>query len=329
MKALMCKAWGWPQPLPIVETAVPEIAKHEVLVKVAAAGLNFADSVLLAGRYQSSVTPPFIPGAEFSGTIVSTGAEVTHLRPGDRVMGQVEQGAYAEYVAADSRRLVRIPDAMPMHVAAGFFIPYGTAFCGLTERIGNPAPGSLLVIGASGGVGLAAVELGRALGWRVIGAARGEEKLAVVRAHGAIATIDYAAEDLTQAVKRYTGDAGVDVVFDTVGGDYTQGALRCLAWEGKLVLVGFTSGSSTHLPTNHVLVKNCDIVGLFWGSYQLRRPQSTEKAFDALFSMYRQGLLQPRIAGRFPLSMVDQAINRLLNREFVGKIIIDIEGGDL
>lgn len=324
MRAIVCREFGWPQTLSVEDIDVPRLAAGSVLVRVVAAGVNFADSLMIAGKYQVQFAPPFVPGVEFAGTVVEAADDVAGFAPGDRVMGQVDGGAYAEYVLADAARIVRLPDAMPMDVGAAFFIAYGTAYCGLADRARLSAGESVLVQGAGGGVGLAAVEVAAALGASVIGTARGAEKLDVVKAHGAGHAFDYTESDIRDTVLRMTADAGVDVVFDTIGGAVTTSSLRCLKWEGRIVIVGFTSGQIAQIPANHLLVKNCDVIGLFWGPYYLKRPASIGIAFQRLFSWYEAGKLRPRIAAHFPLEQTGEAINRLLAREFSGKVVINI-----
>ncbi len=324
MRAIVCRELGWPQTLAVEEIDVPRIAAGTVLVRVAAAGVNFADSLMIAGKYQERLVLPFVPGAEIAGTVVEVAADVTGFKPGDRVIGQVAGGAYAEYALAEAARIVRLPDAMPMEVGAAFFIAYGTAYCGLADR-GRVRPGeSVLVQGAGGGVGLAAVEVAKALGASVIGTARGAEKLDIVRAHGADHVFDYTASETRDTVMGITADAGVDVVLDTIGGAVTKSSLRCLAWEGRLVIVGFTSGQIAEIPANHLLVKNCDAIGLFWGPYYRKRPDSIGSAFQQLFAWYEAGKLRPRVAAHFPLEQTGEAIGRLLAREFTGKVVINI-----
>lgn len=323
MRALVCRTTGWPQPLEVEDWPRPQAGEGQVLVKVAAAGLNFADSLVLAGSYQEKVPLPFVPGAEFCGTVVDAGSG-TGWTPGTRVMGQVSSGAYAEYVAADARRLVSVPQGMPDAIAAGFFIPYGTAHCALVTRARLRPGERLLVLGAAGAVGRACVDVGRSLGAEVIAAAGGAAKLDVAREAGAMEVVDYRAGDLREQVMQATGGEGVDVVVDTAGDPFTRAAMRCLRFEGRLVLLGFTGGQPAHLPANHVLVKNIDVLGVFWGPYQTRDPVRMREAFDELCSWYLAGRIRPLIAETVPLHRTADALQRLLSREIAGKVIVQV-----
>lgn len=322
MRALVCHTLGWPQPLEVQDWPCPSAKAGEVLVRVGAAGLNFADSLHMAGSYQEKLVPPFIPGVEFMGTVVESGDD--HWRPGTRVMGQAIGGAYAQYVVADARRVVAVPNAMPDAVAAGFYIPYGTAYCALAQRARLAAGETVLVLGAAGALGRACVEVARALGATVVAAAGGAARQEPVRAAGAEAFVDYRSGDLRAQVLQATGGAGVDVVVDTVGAPMTQAAMRCLRFEGRLVVLGFTGGQPAPLPANHVLVKNIDVLGVFWGPYQTLQSQQTQEAFSRLFEWYESGRLRPFVAETFPLERTGEALTRLLAREFAGKVIIQL-----
>lgn len=322
MQALVCRTLGWPQPLEVQDWPRPVAGEGELLVRVNAAGLNFADSLYMAGSYQEKPPLPFVPGVEFTGTVVDSRDGL--WLPGQRVMGQAAAGAYAEYVTADARRIVSVPDDMPDEIAAGFYIPYGTAHCALVQRARVQAGETVLVLGAAGAVGRACVEVARALGATVLAAAGGADRQESVRSAGAEAFIDYRAGDLREHVMQATAGAGVDVVIDTVGAPLTQAALRCLRFEGRLVILGFTGGEPAPLPANHVLVKNVDVLGVFWGPYQTRQPQATQDAFARLFAWYAAGRLQPRVAMTFPLERTGEALTRLLAREFAGKVVIQI-----
>lgn len=323
MRALVCRSLGWPQDLDVEPWPRPAPAVGRVLVRVAAAGLNFADSLMLGGPYQERLAPPFVPGVEFAGTVAEASPQ-TGWRAGDRVMGQVDGGAYAEYLLADPQRLVAVPAGMPDDVAGGFFIPYGTAYCGLVERGQLRAGQRVLVLGAAGATGLAAVAVARALDAHVIGTTGSYDKHTIVRDAGADVAIDHAQEDLRGVVMAATDGAGVDLVFDTVGGAASLAALRCLAFEGTLLVVGFTAGAPASFPANHVLVKNVNVAGFYWGAYQARDPGMTRRAFEVLGRWYDVGLLRPRVAARVPLEEASQALRRLLAREYTGKVVVTI-----
>lgn len=323
MRAIVCKSLGWPQPLNVADVPVPELLPGHLLVKVAAAGVNFADTLLIGGTYQEKLTPPFIPGAEIAGIVVGVAGDVVGFAVGDRVMGQVPSGGYAEFALLDARRAAAIPPSMPFEEAAGFYIPYGTACCGLVARGRLRKAETVLVTGAAGGVGLASVEIAAALGGKVLATARGSARQAEVRRAGACEVIDPSVEDLRARIRALTDDHGVDVVFDVVGGDITRQALRCLAFEGRLVLVGFAGGEAAALPSNHLLVKNVDVIGFYWGPYQTLRPVETADMFRHLSALYEEGKLRPRVAAAFPLERTGDALAELLTRRHAGKIIVE------
>lgn len=324
MRAIVCKSLGWPQKLEIGEFPQPELMPGHLLVRVAAAGVNFADTLVIGGSYQEKQAPPFVPGAEIAGTVIGVGAGVTGYAAGDRVMGQVSTGGYAEITLLDARRAAPVPDAMSFQEAAAFYIPYGTAYCALVSRGRLKAGESLFVSGAAGGVGLAAVEIGAALGARVFASARGEDRLAEVRRAGAAEAIDPDRTDFRTHVRNLTGDRGVDVVFDVVGGDTTRQALRSLAFEGRLILVGFAGGEPAVLPANHLLVKNVDVIGFYWGPYHAFRASQTRDIFQQLSALYAQGKLRPRVAAAFPLEATGEALAELLSRRHAGKIVVQV-----
>jgi len=324
MRALLVRETGWPNGMQVTEVPRPQaqaLDADSVLVRVRTAGLNFADTLSIGGSYQEKQALPFVPGAELCGEVVAVGAGVQGLTAGERVMGQVGAGAYAEWAVMHQHRLVRVPAAMPDDEAAGFYIPYGTALCALRER-GRLAPGeTLLVLGAAGAVGLAAVQVGKALGARVIGVSRSESKRGAVMQAGADAFVAWSAGDLKRALQQAGVGAGVDVVLDMVGGDATAAAMRCLQFEGRLVVVGFTSGQAPTLRANHILVKNIDIVGCYWGPYQQLRPAQTRQSFQTLFDWYRQGRLNPAIADTVPLEGVAHALEQLACGAYAGKVV--------
>src|SRR5690242_7592399 len=273
MRAVLCKQYGPPETLVVEELPSPTITDHQVLVDVKACGVNFPDLLIIENKYQFKPPLPFSPGGEISGVVKQVGAQVKHVKAGDRVLGAPGFGGFAEEVALDTRNVVPIPDAMSFDEAAAFLFTYGTSHYALKDR-GALKPGeTLLVLGAAGGVGLAAVELGKAMDARVIAAASTEEKLAVCREHGADEGINYTSEDLRERLKSLTAGKGVDVIFDPVGGPYSEIALRSMAWEGRHLVVGFTAGEIPRIPLNLTLLKGCSIVGVFWGSFTSRDPR--------------------------------------------------------
>lgn len=327
MRALVVHETGWPNTMQVADVPRPTVEAIDgdsVLVHVRAAGLNFADTLTIGGSYQEKQPLPFVPGAELCGEVVAVGAGVQGLQSGDRVMGQVSAGAYAEWAIVHKDRLTPVPTAMPDAVAAGFYIPYGTALCALRDR-GRLGPGdTLLVLGAAGAVGLAAVQVGKALGARVIGISRSEAKRGAVLQAGADVFVAWSGGDLKEALEKAGAGGGVDVVLDMVGGHATAAAVRCLKFEGRLVIVGFTSGQPPVLRANHILVKNIDIVGCYWGPYQTLRPTQTRKAFDTLLGWYEEGRLRPEVAASVPLEGVSHALQMLVSGAFAGKVVATI-----
>ncbi|MGB6119856.1 MAG: NADPH:quinone oxidoreductase family protein [Mesorhizobium sp.] len=293
-----------------------------MLVRVSAAGVNFADMLVIGGSYQEKLAPPFIPGAELCGTVVSVGDDVVGYSVGDRIMGQVPSGAYAEFACVDPLRAAKVPASMSDHEAAGFYIPYGTAYAGLIDRAGLVSGDVVVVTGAAGGVGRAAVEVAKAAGAFVIGVAEGSERRAAVVEAGADLAIG--SDKVRSAVLEASGGRGADIVFDMVGGSMGRELMRALAFEGRFVIVGFASGEVPVFPANHVLVKNIDIRGFFWNPYQTLRPAETRKAFDSLADMFGRGLLKPRVAQAYPLERTGDAMEQITRRSHVGKLVINI-----
>ncbi len=328
MRALLVHKLGWPNEMQVQEHPLPMVAPGQVLVRVKAAGLNFADSLVIGGSYQEKPVLPFIPGSELVGEVVAGDDEVPGgLKGGDRVMGQVTSGAFAEYVSMDPQRIVKVPTSMRDEEAAGFYIPYGTAICALHQRGRMKAGETLLILGAAGAVGLAAVQVGKAMGAKVIGISRSPLKKEVVMASGADAFIAFSDGDLKAALKEAGHEGTVDIVLDVVGGETTQQALRCLGFEGRLIILGFTSGDSPLLKSNHVLVKNIDVVGCYWGPYQTLRPEATHAAFEQLLAWHAAGKIAPHVAERIALSGVGNALGRLVEGSYAGKVVVDIEPG--
>jgi len=322
MKALLCKAWGPPSALVVEEVADLVPADHEAIVRVHAAGVNFPDTLIIQNKYQFKPERPFSPGGECAGVILAVGAKVKHVQPGLRVIAFTGHGAFAEQVRVDARTLVPVPEGVDFVVASAFVMTYATSYHALADRARLAAGETLLVLGASGGVGLAAIEIGKALGARVIAAASSAAKLAVCKAHGADELIDYEAEDLRERVKALTGGKGVDVVYDPVGGRYTEPALRSLAWRGRLLVVGFAAGDIPQLPANLPLLKGADIVGVFWGDYARREPGKLMGDLQQLFGWLREGKLRPLIAGTYPLERAAEALTALMERRVSGKLVV-------
>ncbi len=324
MKALLCKAFGPADTLILENVDSPVIKKNEILLDVQAAGVNFPDTLIIEGKYQFKPPFPFSPGGEAAGIISQVGEKITHLKPGDRVMALTGWGSFAEQVAVPGYNVLPIPEAMDFTTAAAFSMTYGTSMHALKQRA-NLQPGeTLLVLGASGGVGLAAVEIGKALGARVIAAASSAEKLEVARNAGADELINYSETSLKDEVKRLTAGNGVDVIYDPVGGDLFDQAIRSIAWNGRLLVVGFASGRIPELPVNLALLKGASVVGVFWGSFAQRQPQDNAANFKQLFDWYAEGKLKPLVSQVYPLERGAEAIEVLGKRSAVGKVVVSI-----
>lgn len=324
MKAVLCKSFGPAENLVLEEVASPEPKKNEILLDVHAAGVNFPDTLIIEGKYQFKPPFPFSPGGEAAGVVAAVGEKITHVQPGDRVMALTGWGSFAEQVVVPAYNVMQIPKGMDFNSAAAFGMTYGTSMHALKDR-GNLQPGeTLLVLGASGGVGLAAVEIGKAMGAKVIAAASSAEKLAVAKAAGADELINYAEASLKDEVKRLTGGQGVDVIYDPVGGDLFDQAIRSIAWNGRLLVVGFASGRIPELPVNLTLLKGAAVVGVFWGSFAQRQPQDNLANFQQLFAWHAEGKLKPLVSQVFPLDQAAAAINALGQRKAVGKVVVQV-----
>ncbi|WP_308723872.1 NADPH:quinone oxidoreductase family protein [Metapseudomonas otitidis] len=324
MKAVLCKAFGPAETLVLEEVASPEPKKNEVLIDVHAAGVNFPDTLIIEGKYQFKPPFPFSPGGEAAGTVAAVGEKITHLKPGDRVMALTGWGSFAEQVAVPGYNVMPIPKGIDFNSAAAFGMTYGTSMHALKQRANLQTGETLLVLGASGGVGLAAVEIGKAMGARVIAAASSDEKLEVAKAAGADLLINYSTSSLKEKVKELTGGQGADVIYDPVGGDLFDEAIRSIAWNGRLLVVGFASGRIPELPVNLALLKGAAVVGVFWGSFAQRQPQDNLANFQQLFAWHAEGKLKPLVSQTFPLERAAEAINALGQRKAVGKVVVTV-----
>lgn len=322
MKAVLCRQHGLPDTLELAEMPMPEPGPGQVRITVEAAGVNFPDTLIIQNKYQFKPALPFSPGGELAGTISAVGADVDGFTVGQNVIAFTGWGAFAEEVVADAIKLIPIPPGVPFDIAASFVMTYGTSYHAIKDRAALQAGETMLVLGAAGGVGLAAVELGKALGARVIAAASSAEKLAVCREHGADDTIDYATEDLRERIKAQTGGKGVDVVYDPVGGIYSEPALRSMAWRGRFLVVGFANGEIPSIPLNLTLLKGCSIVGVFWGDYVRREPKSNARDLRALVGMMQAGTIQPLVSARYPFAQAAEALNAVMARKVTGKIVL-------
>ena len=324
MKAIFCNKLGGTENLAYVDTVSPRPGPNDVLIKVKAAGLNFADTLQIAGKYQSKLEPPFIPGMEVAGEILEIGQGVNRpLNVGQRVMAFMRGGgAFAEEVLVDSEWLVPVPDEMDDVIAAGFPTVYGTSNFALKHRGNLRAGETLLVLGAAGGVGLTAVELGKTMGANVIAAAGGIEKCKVAIDHGADFAIDYKSESIRDRVKDLTDNRGADVVYDAVGGDAFDQAIRAVNWEARMLIIGFAAGRIQQIPANLILVKNISVVGVVYGAQTERDPSYGASFVQEAADLFRQGRVKPHIGKTFPLSQAAEAMDALLSRSYAGKIIL-------
>ncbi|WP_432239539.1 NADPH:quinone oxidoreductase family protein [Herbaspirillum robiniae] len=324
MKSVLCKSHGSPDGLVLEECQSPVAGTGEVVVSVHAAGLNFPDTLIVEGKYQTKPPLPFSPGSEFSGIVKEVGGGVEHIKVGDQVVGIVPFGAFSEECVVSAKRVVPKPAGMDFKTAAAFLLTYGTSYHALCNRI-RTAPGeTLLVLGAAGGVGLAAVEIGKVLGMRVIACASNNQKLTVCREHGADECINYQEEDLRARLKDLTNGKGADVVYDAVGGAMTETALRSLAWRGRLLIVGFASGSIPQIPMNLPLLMEREIVGVHWGAWIDREYKEFVTGAEELGIWYAQGKIRPHISARYSMADVSLAMRDLLGRQVSGKLVIDL-----
>ncbi len=324
MKAMLCKAYGPPESLVLEEVAPAELGDHDVRINVRAAGVNFPDVLIIQGKYQFKPPFPFAPGAEAAGDVVEVGAQVTHVKPGDRVIANTGHGAFAEQVTASARRVMAMPDDMDYVTGASISLTYGTTAHAFIQRADLQPGETVLVHGASGGVGLAAVEMARAMGAHVIATGGSDEKLKVAAAHGAEHVINYGAGPFKDRVKELTGGKGADVIYDPVGGDVFDQSLRCINWGGRLLVIGFASGRIPEAPANLALLKGCAIVGVFWGAYTERDPAGNAGNFARIFDWWREGKLKPHVSHRFPLARAADALYALIERKVTGKAVIEI-----
>ena len=324
MKALLCNAYGPADQLQVGEIDSPQAKPGDVLIEVAAAGVNFPDTLIIEGKYQFKPPLPFAPGGEVAGVVSAVGSQVTHLQVGDPVMALTGWGGFAEQVAVPAGNVIPMPPGVDFIQAAGFGMTYGTAMHALTQRAELQAGETLLVLGAAGGVGLAAVEIGKAMGARVIAAASSAAKLDVAKQAGADELIDYSQQNLKDEIKRLTDGQGVDVVFDPVGGALFDQAMRSIAWNGRLLVVGFASGQIPELPVNLPLLKGAAVLGVFWGAFAQRQPADNASNFRQLFTWLASGKLNPLISRTYSLNEGPLAIAALAQRKAVGKLVISL-----
>jgi NADPH2:quinone reductase len=331
VKALLSEAPGGPETLVLRDVPVPEPGPGEVRIAVKSCGVNFPDVLIIEDRYQFKPPRPFAPGAEIAGIVEALGPGVDGLAVGQRVIGSVTSGGMAEKAVAKAERCLAIPDAMPFDEASAFILTYATSYHALTQRADLKAGETLLVLGAAGGVGLAAVELGRAMGARVVAAVSSQEKLDLALSRGAESGFVYggapsgkeAAKAMADAFKAAVGDGGANVIYDPVGGDYAEPALRSIAWEGRYLVVGFPAGIP-RLPLNLTLLKSCQVVGVFWGGFVARDPETSARNNRALLDLYARGAIRPHVSEHYPLERGGDAIRRLADRGAKGKLVVTL-----
>ena len=322
MKAVVCKAWGPPESLVVEEVPTPTPKAGEVLLDIKAASVNYPDVLMIQKKYQVQPELPFTPGSEVAGVVAALGEGVSNVSVGDRVIGFVGLGGFAEQVVAQAAGLVPIPPGVSDEVAASFTLVYGTSYHAVVDRGELKAGQTMLVLGAAGGVGLAAVEIGKAIGARVIAAASTDEKLAVCKAHGADVLINYQTQDLRAALKEATGGAGPDVIYDPVGGVYAEPAFRSIAWRGRYLVVGFANGEIPKLPWNLALLKGASIVGVFWGDFARREPKANVAGMTRMALWMMEGKIKPLVSARYSLAGTVDALKALAARQVTGKVVI-------
>lgn len=326
MRALLCKEHGMADKLQLVDDwPEPTPGPEEVLIDIKAAGLNFPDVLIIQGKYQFQPEMPFIPGGECAGVVKAVGENVSRYKPGDKVIGMMGHGCFADAVAMHQAAVSPMPEGLDFRQAAGVAVTYFTSYHALKQRARLQAGETLLVLGAAGGVGSTAVEIGKLMGARVIAAASSEEKLALCRELGADETINYSEQDLKTAIRELTGGKGVDVVYDPVGGDYAEPAIRGMAWNGRYLVIGFASGPIPAIPLNLTLLKGCSIVGVFWGRFTGEEPEINRRNIEELWTLFAEGKLEPAINDVFPLEDYEKAYDVMTGRRARGKVILTME----
>jgi len=322
MRAVLCKELGMPESLVLEEVPGLIPGPGQVLISVQACGVNFPDTLIIQGKYQFKPDLPFSPGGEISGVVKQVGSGVDSLKIGDRVIAFSTWGGFAEELVVDQNRTVIISDKMDYERASAFVLTYGTSYHALKDRAHLREGETLLVLGASGGVGLAAIQLGKAMGATVIAAASNPEKLSACQENGADYVINYAQDDLRQSVKEITKGRGVDVIYDPVGGSFSEKALRDMSWGGRFLVVGFAAGEIPKVPLNIPLLKGCSVVGVFWGEFTKREPDLNKQNNQELMDLFDQGKISPHIHRVYPLEKAGEALNELLQKRVIGKVVL-------
>ncbi len=325
MKAIVCETLGPPSSLVLKELPSPCPVEGEILVRVKACGVNFPDTLIIQGKYQFKPELPFSPGSDVAGVIEAIGDGVKGFNPGDEIFSLIPYGGFAEEVIIPAKRCFPKPPNMDFPVAASFLMAYGTSYHALKDRVRLKEGETLLVLGAAGGVGLAAVELGKLMGARVIAAASTDEKLTLCKQYGADATINYSEEDLKGKAKELTDGKGVDVVYDPVGGRFSEAALRATARKGRFCVVGFAAGEIPRIPLNLPLLKECQIVGVFWGQFAMKESMKNMANTMEIVGFYNEGRIKPHIHATYPLERAAEALEEMRNRKVKGKVVVTMD----
>jgi NADPH2:quinone reductase len=324
VKAVLCREFGPPESLVVENVDEPVPGDGQVVVDVKACAINFPDVLIIQDLYQFKPPLPFAPGAEIAGVVSAVGSAVNGISVGDRIFASTGWGGLAEKIAVDPRAVIPIPDSVDFVHASAFLYAYGTSHYALKDRAGLQPGETLVVLGAAGGVGLAAVDIGTLMGANVIAAASSDDKLALCREYGAGETINYANEDLKARIRELTGGAGADVVYDPVGGPYSEPALRSTAWDGRFLVIGFAAGEIPAVPLNLTLLKGCQIVGVFWGAFVGRDPEGHRRNVEELMGWWRDGRLRPHVSSTYPLERAAEAIRELADRKAKGKVVVTV-----
>ena len=322
MRAVLCKELGLPEKLAVEEVPSPVAGKGQVTLSVQACGVNFPDTLIIQGKYQFKPELPFAPGGEVAGVVKEVGEGVSSPKPGDRVIAFTTWGGFAEELVVDADRTIPMPAGMDFVPASAFVLTYGTSYHALKDRAQLKAGETMLVLGASGGVGIAAIQLGKMMGARVIAAASTDQKLQVCKDNGADELINYGQDDLRARVKELTSGKGLDVVYDPVGGPYSEPALRDMAWNGRFLVVGFAAGDIPKVPLNLTLLKGCAIVGVFWGAFTRKEPENNRRNNEELMQFFAQGKVKPHIHATYPLERAAEALNDVMYKRVSGKVVL-------
>lgn len=324
MRAVVLSSYGPPPDLSVKDIPAPALKPGYVRLRVHAVGFGFPDALMVAGKYQVKPEAPYTPGNEVAGVIIEVASDVTDFKVGARVLAMAGQGGLAEECVAPSHALIPLPGSMSMAAAAGFLVNYGTTYHALKQRA-NIQPGeTLLVLGAAGGVGLTAIEIGKALGARVLAGASTPEKLELAKKHGADAVFNYTTDTIKAKVMEFTGDRGIDVVYDPVGADFAEQAVRAMAWNGRYLVIGFAGGKIPAIPLNLALLKGCSLVGVFWGAHTRKEPAVHAANLKALFELFESGKIKPHVTELDGLDRFTEALDVLNSRRSTGKVVIRV-----